>query len=1677
MSDDAEEALADALEDLNGLKPATVATALPGFHYGPSVEARLLLSWDEDFAATVLTSWTPSDDTWTEAIRHAADDNQVLGLLLNSLGTDGARRRIAEAAEAIGGGRLARLMKSLRSTINAKKPSKPAEAPSHPKTPPLPVPGASLAKLSTQSDSITTAANPPTKHDASSPPQPQPVLDSVKHPGLPAVSGVGVIAATSRRDEKQNPASIEELFAADDAVAPLAQASPVRTQAKPSLLGGSGPFKDVSNVHAPLPSQALIPRSPNSDRDHHQYRGVKASSNSKSTRPGEGKHDTNSPVQDENRHQGISFSKTAQSRAATPPSSPLGSRKVLEKAHPASQRLRAASFPAIDDLDLTDESLDSPAPSLGDGTDGAVDKSPKPTGEEHKGTEDSEIKAATVAMPINNDDNNDDNDDGSKEDWYPDGYVDPTAIDPWKWSQDKNDERVILWEVEEMIELDPRSTAPVRAKWMYEARKGDMDDDKYAAMMDNEHRAFLAIPVACRTALGQMWYKDSKLDWEIRVFWAPLVFQYAMLKDKLDDAEERGDEVEIKSNEAERKSLADEAMAKLLNRFPDCSPSHEKRRIREQFGTKAEGKYIARFRNKFTSDAGRMKRLYQESVGKISMLGASTSLSTLLEILGRKRAQIAYHLWGGSEAGGKVECDVEIELEMEQWVAKNPKATPQEATHYRLQVVQSVRSDRFGDLDESVKQIWTRRAKAIHKPKTIEEEQCLVDASLPYVVDLLNTLADRANMHFVLLASSRGSCNVPIVIQEFARKDAEQTVFLSATAGLGARVRTDYLTYAVNRFGGDVSEAVIGVPVETVKDGTGDDFPTVNGSKGRVKKQLPLRQSYIPPFNPEVSEMKTSPKMAKAISDFFISSIHTLHDFRPTWDKLIKSAHLYIDPLRMPMDPDIPGQRLQFQKPGAMTDSRVKALFFFLIESYNGKLSEEERFRFRLESRHSNLPAPAPPPDPNVHHAAAVAARTNLTKRRQEKLPTDSRKRKRDKTDFDESGEEDLEDLAEIMQEADVADLEDALNTGGAPKPKMSGKRRPLRIESPPPTSSNSTKPPFVPARPTPQESQPITSAPDRPVKRTRPRTKSVPDIGTDELSHPLFIPGDERVAHLWAEDRLDVWGRNMTYAEEQSRTMPFRDISGTKPDIELPGGLYSSFSILQLWSAYQGEQNGEAHPDVKILPFLGLNTIHPSHHISKIIALLTDPEKPLPSAKFVYVQSTISPEAAEALFLHLEQTVSRFTNDIVASEDTVLEANISLLQGMRLAVFMAATGFIRDGTTKEVNTIRTSALSDRLVEIVAAVAFARYFKVILGRVAKLYIESSQLEAKASMWKELDKYAFTARPWWTPGTNGAPGPIKIKNKQSVVSDALINLLEGLEWSKLTFIERGHILLILFLGAIQIENDRFPLSSQGAEANETQARALSRAVQSLRNSVEESSEIGPVQNPIVMPLDTVPHWISKWEMECQVIGNPESSNPVESVDVSMAPHSNDPSATGDEKTVPSAPEVTRFHDPQTPVPVLSSKTDQSIVPPEDEDHVFEDPPANHPVGVQPSQDFNETGINEQPPSAHVHVPAVRALEEAVIPPAKKRRTREVEPVSVDEAQQPGRALRSRLLPKQSTSESTANATQAATPVAASGAKKKTPAKGRGGSGSRGGASGQPSGRGRGRGRGAGRGRGS
>lgn len=39
-----------------------------------------------------------------------------------------------------------------------------------------------------------------------------------------------------------------------------------------------------------------------------------------------------------------------------------------------------------------------------------------------------------------------------------------------------------------------------------------------------------------------------------------------------------------------------------------------------------------------------------------------------------------------------------------------------------------------------------------------------MEATLPHVIDFFKLLADRGNMHFVLLASAKASVDIPIVV-------------------------------------------------------------------------------------------------------------------------------------------------------------------------------------------------------------------------------------------------------------------------------------------------------------------------------------------------------------------------------------------------------------------------------------------------------------------------------------------------------------------------------------------------------------------------------------------------------------------------------------------------------------------------------------------------------------------------------------------------------------------------------------------------------------------------------------------------------------------------------------------------------------------------------------------------
>lgn len=120
-----------------------------------------------------------------------------------------------------------------------------------------------------------------------------------------------------------------------------------------------------------------------------------------------------------------------------------------------------------------------------------------------------------------------------------------------------------------------------------------MNEEDYEIRREAETEAFMDIPPACRDAVGKVFYKDSKLDWEIRVFLAPPMYKYVLSKLEEEEATRTGDEAKVKKLKEERTELLDSTMQKLFDRFPDCSPDHSLRQIKKSMGSKAVTKYRA----------------------------------------------------------------------------------------------------------------------------------------------------------------------------------------------------------------------------------------------------------------------------------------------------------------------------------------------------------------------------------------------------------------------------------------------------------------------------------------------------------------------------------------------------------------------------------------------------------------------------------------------------------------------------------------------------------------------------------------------------------------------------------------------------------------------------------------------------------------------------------------------------------------------------------------------------------------------------------------------------------------------------------------------------------------------------------------------------------------------------
>ncbi|KAG9042998.1 hypothetical protein FS837_010151, partial [Tulasnella sp. UAMH 9824] len=214
-----------------------------------------------------------------------------------------------------------------------------------------------------------------------------------------------------------------------------------------------------------------------------------------------------------------------------------------------------------------------------------------------------------------------------------------------------------------------------------------------------------------------------------------------------------------------------------------------------------------------------------------------------------------------------------------------------------------------------------------------------------------------------------------------------------------------------------------------------------------------------------------------------------------------------------------------------------------------------------------------------------------------------------------------------------------------------------------------------------------------------------------------------------------------------------------------------------------------------------------------------------------------------------------------------------------------------------------------------------------------------------------------------------------------------------------------------IGAIQIETGRVK-SKEKSPPSESPAHVFADCLRSFGKVVEESGEDGPTEQAILLPDGQTSMWLSKWEMECQVLTDGDSLSdagpPITAVD------SDTPSKTralpesiqypvegmGESATAGSQPHICDSQD------LSATVEDPSFIGYEEEDPTF------------PSLDEQAVHQqNQQPPptpttQAATVVPAVRALDDAQLPPAKKkRRPHEVEPSSLDEVDDGTRKLRS------------------------------------------------------------------
>ncbi|KAG8977527.1 hypothetical protein FRC05_001385 [Tulasnella sp. 425] len=607
---------------------------------------------------------------------------------------------------------------------------------------------------------------------------------------------------------------------------------------------------------------------------------------------------------------------------------------------------------------------------------------------------------------------------------------------PKGWTAELNAKKVAEWDLEHAIDHNRRHTASARTEWMYQSRlKGiacilpntllcqpltggsstDRTDEEYEELTASEFQKFASIPPVIRKEAGMVFNKTSKFDFEARVLLGLVAFKYCKMEP------EEGRRYMVKS------------LTRLENRLPDISPSHPKRRI-DNDGPEAVRRWWNDIKTWITTVAGKMRKLFDEKGNSVELLMVSKKATKYdpAELLGRKRAGVAYNIWGATDQGTTI-CNPLIKKALDQWVKENPKAAEdgRKIGQKALWFSQKIRRAQFLKQSDEVQKQFHKEAKTPDVPQTDEQRQAGTEACLPYLVHILDQAAVLLGMHIVVFMSGKTlGAGVPIIVKEFTNSEVDSTPFLEE-GSVGDRAKAEYVSFAAKYHQADPAQIRVydRSAADTIEKGGPEETIAATNKSSSPVKSTQTAKSMHRLFDPSPTLKKRGPRgdfMSKFLSKWFTR----VFGGKINWSKVSRNNSQFIDLSRLPKDKD--GRTVPLMNPTAMPDEAFEFYWDHLLQSTRGQLPENDRFLWHGEDLHFNLPAVKPPVDSSVHVAGEQAAKTQLGKRkrgserRSGKQGAKAAKRsgkKRQSTTRYSDDDEDGEDFMELIQEVELGEL------------------------------------------------------------------------------------------------------------------------------------------------------------------------------------------------------------------------------------------------------------------------------------------------------------------------------------------------------------------------------------------------------------------------------------------------------------------------------------------------------------------------------------------------------------------------------------------------------------------------------------------------------------------------------